>query len=232
MDTFKTKFVKSIVAPLATSLLLLGSIIPASAAGYNATFDFGVLLTGSGGGASTAGQASSATFATMSVQSADYKTFTFDLQLNNLTSVFGAGAFVSSLQVNTFNVDPLSSTIASGAWGVNTVMYSSQASNTGSVSWDFTDSFCAQNNNSCPSNNTPGARLTGSEQVKWNTVFSSAQNPPFDNPPFMLHVQGYGNDSSKWVAVTPIPEPEIYAMLAAGLGLMGFVARRRKQAAA
>lgn len=28
--------------------------------------------------------------------------------------------------------------------------------------------------------------------------------------------------------ITPIPEPEIYAMLAAGLGLMGFVARRRK----
>lgn len=29
--------------------------------------------------------------------------------------------------------------------------------------------------------------------------------------------------------LSPIPEPEIYAMLAAGLGLMGFVARRRKQ---
>lgn len=28
---------------------------------------------------------------------------------------------------------------------------------------------------------------------------------------------------------SPIPEPEIYVMLAAGLGLMGFVARRRKQ---
>jgi hypothetical protein len=27
----------------------------------------------------------------------------------------------------------------------------------------------------------------------------------------------------------PVPEPEIYAMLAAGLGLMGFVGRRRKQ---
>lgn len=30
-------------------------------------------------------------------------------------------------------------------------------------------------------------------------------------------------------AVTPVPEPEIYAMMAIGLGLMGFVARRRKQ---
>lgn len=29
--------------------------------------------------------------------------------------------------------------------------------------------------------------------------------------------------------VNAIPEPEIYAMMAAGLGLMGFVARRRKQ---
>ena len=32
--------------------------------------------------------------------------------------------------------------------------------------------------------------------------------------------------------VTSIPEPEIYAMLAAGLGLMGWTARRRKQQAA
>jgi hypothetical protein len=29
--------------------------------------------------------------------------------------------------------------------------------------------------------------------------------------------------------ITPVPEPEIYAMMAAGLGLMGWVARRRKQ---
>lgn len=31
---------------------------------------------------------------------------------------------------------------------------------------------------------------------------------------------------------TPVPEPEIYAMLGAGLGLMGFVARRRRHIAA
>jgi hypothetical protein len=29
--------------------------------------------------------------------------------------------------------------------------------------------------------------------------------------------------------VSAVPEPEIYAMMLAGLGLMGFVARRRKQ---
>ena len=31
------------------------------------------------------------------------------------------------------------------------------------------------------------------------------------------------------MAATPVPEPETYAMMLAGLGLMGFVARRRRQ---
>ena len=31
------------------------------------------------------------------------------------------------------------------------------------------------------------------------------------------------------VFAIPVPEPETYAMMLAGLGLMGFVARRRKQ---
>jgi hypothetical protein len=35
-------------------------------------------------------------------------------------------------------------------------------------------------------------------------------------------------DSSKWVA--PIPEPETYAMLLAGLGMLGFVGKRRSRA--
>ena len=34
---------------------------------------------------------------------------------------------------------------------------------------------------------------------------------------------------SSGASVTPVPEPEIYAMMAAGLGLMGFVARRRQR---
>ena len=40
---------------------------------------------------------------------------------------------------------------------------------------------------------------------------------------------GTNNDYTLWgVGVAPIPEPEIYAMIAAGLGMMGFVSRRRK----
>jgi hypothetical protein len=47
-----------------------------------------------------------------------------------------------------------------------------------------------------------------------------------------LHVGALNDgDSRSYVNVTPIPEPEIYAMMGLGLGLMGFVARRRKQQA-
>jgi len=41
-----------------------------------------------------------------------------------------------------------------------------------------------------------------------------------------------GNPAQDQLFITPVPEPEIYAMMAAGLGLMGFVARRRKQSVA
>jgi hypothetical protein len=34
------------------------------------------------------------------------------------------------------------------------------------------------------------------------------------------------------MVAAPVPEPETYAMMLAGLGLLGFAARRRKQKAA
>jgi hypothetical protein len=39
-------------------------------------------------------------------------------------------------------------------------------------------------------------------------------------------------DGSNTFTATPVPEPETYAMLLAGLGLLGFAARRSKQKAA
>ena len=39
---------------------------------------------------------------------------------------------------------------------------------------------------------------------------------------------GLGNISTRVIAVSAVPEAETYAMLLAGLGLMGFMSRRRK----
>jgi len=41
-----------------------------------------------------------------------------------------------------------------------------------------------------------------------------------------------GDASSAFGVTTPVPEPETYAMMLAGLGMLGFMARRRKQQAA
>ena len=40
---------------------------------------------------------------------------------------------------------------------------------------------------------------------------------------------GLSHASLYTAAVTPVPEPETYALMLAGLGAMGFVARRRRQ---
>ena len=50
---------------------------------------------------------------------------------------------------------------------------------------------------------------------------------------YFLQIDGYvassaGGSYSGNLAVTPVPEPETYGMLLAGLGLVGFMARRRK----
>lgn len=44
-----------------------------------------------------------------------------------------------------------------------------------------------------------------------------------------LHVQSFAGGYSESFINSPIPEPEAYAMLLAGLGLVNFAARRRKQ---
>jgi hypothetical protein len=50
-----------------------------------------------------------------------------------------------------------------------------------------------------------------------------------DPYPWLLLYNGNGFLSLEYTAVTAVPEPESYAMLLAGLGLLGFMARRRKQ---
>lgn len=93
---------------------------------------------------------------------------------------------------------------------VNTSVYSS-----------FTSNTLAQNlvNAAVAATTGPGA-WTGLGDVQVLNLYSSYSNGVFS-----------GNSQSQ-LYLAPVPEPEIYAMMAAGLGLMGFVARRRKQVAA
>jgi len=52
----------------------------------------------------------------------------------------------------------------------------------------------------------------------------------WNSAPYVTDDVGYGYEPAFGVIeVSPIPEPETYAMLLAGLGLLGFMARRRKE---
>jgi hypothetical protein len=68
------------------------------------------------------------------------------------------------------------------------------------------------------SNGTPGSEFTGLYFDKFdpNKAYVNIQHP------------GDGNDRTLMVAA--VPEPETYAMMLAGLGLVGFMVRRRKAA--
>lgn len=219
-----TKLIARSMAAVAMTALSL------SASAAITTYTFGSFFTGSGpsGGASSS-------FATLSIDaSADNKTFVFDLKVsNNLDAIFGTGAFVSALRVNTAsNQDPISTTIAGGTWGVQAVKFDGSTSNTGGVAWDFIDSFCGTSSG-C-NKNAAGSRLTQGEEVKWTSVFANAQTPLLATPGMIMKVQGYewngrGASAEYTPIVTAVPEPETYAMMLAGLGLMVGIARRRQR---
>lgn len=217
------KLRKLALLPIASAVALS---VAGSAAAVTFDYDFGTYLTGGGPGPTPP------TFAHLSVTTADYMSFIFDLKIGtNLNTVFGStGTFVSKLSVNTAsNADPSSVAILPGSWGVATVRLNTSPPPTGGIAWDFTDGFCGTSTPCNPS--IASSRLAQGEEVEWTTIFATSQNPPFGTPAFALKVQGYGN-SAEYIPSAPVPEPETYAMMLAGLGLMGFVARRRQRSLA
>jgi len=169
----------------------------------------------------------SETFATLSVTTTDNMNYIFDLATTaNFNALFGTpNATIHRLVFNTNNVDPLvgSVRLASGSWGVDHIYYSPSNTELGGVTFDFMEGW------GNPST-SGGSLLQSNERVVWETSFASPTS--FVAPPFALKVFGLGDSGSGhawYVPASPVPEPETYAMLLAGLGMLGFAARRRKQ---
>lgn len=107
------------------------------------------------------------------------------------------------------------------------------------VNWGV-DAYRIQDINNDPLN--PWHDVTGGVKKTWNLTYQLDEGSI--NSLFAYALDGsfgigidpdchYFNDGVTFTVVTvPIPEPETYAMMLAGLGLLGVVARRRKQKAA
>ncbi len=188
------------------------------------SFDYGTLLSASSG-YTAPNNFSSNPFANLLVTNFGTGTWQFTLTINNnLFSSFGSNAFIGGME---FNIDPnvnwnnMTSTFVSSDVGGVTSVATTGGNCTGGTSigcFDFGTNFGKGANN----------RLSQNDYVTWN-VSPFASNANLINS--YIHVQGLGscaNDSAKYTPLSAVPEPKTYVMLLAGLGLIGFIASRRK----
>lgn len=208
---------------LVSALIALAFTSAASAAVY--TYTFGNEIDSSDDGPTAPGN-----FATLLFDDVA-KQFTLSLLSPTFANAFLSGAYVDALAVNYNNGAPgnPSPVAASGISGGVSVV----AANSSNGPYSGNDPFTWRIGNGAN-------RLTNGESVTWtasglNVSWLVNYNPTpvlTGDGTFALHVErsGPGADTDSWyraTLVTAVPEPETYAMMLAGLGLMCFTARRR-----
>jgi hypothetical protein len=210
---------------LAGALIVLGFTTTASAAVY--TYTFGDRIDTQGN--SDFGPATPGDFATLLFDDVT-KQFTLSLINPAFSTAFPSGAYVDDLAVNyndgaQGNPSPVTASAISG--GVSAI-----SANSSTGPYSGSDPFTWGIGNGAN-------RLTNGESVTWtasglDNSWLVNYNPPIltGDGTFALHVNrsGDGVETNSWyraTLVTAVPEPETYAMMLAGLGLMGFVVRRR-----
>jgi hypothetical protein len=224
---------KSLIPAVAMTLLSAMASAPALAAPESYSFNFNAKFAGQGPEVAE-------TFATLSISTVDHKIFSFTLNvLNNLSALFGNNSYIDGLLFNTASSkNPSTSQVTGSGNGVQTVLLEKEDEIVGGVRWEFEDNFDCTGRG-CT---TAKRQLVDGEHLTWQTTYSKEQpNPWLVAPGVAMEVSGIDiNEAIRRCggsqlgegyyisAVTPVPEPETYAMMLAGLGLMGTIARRRK----
>lgn len=194
------------------SKCLAALVLAASAVSSFAQQNYGTLISGT--------FQPTQTFATLSTTaSAGGTVYDFTLTAFDLNTIFTNGAFIGALAVDLGSSSPLP-TVSNIMGGSDSPVEAKTGSGPGGT-WEFKFKLANGQN-----------RLTANETVSWRATFASAVN--FEGREFAMHVQGLtdAQGTSAWydnTPVTAVPEVETYALMLAGLGVIGAIARRRNK---
>ncbi len=200
-----------ILRKLAISMIATGFLIFGSGVHATTSYSFGTLIPGQSG-------PSPVHFADLNATDDGGGNWSFTLTTLDLDTIFGNNSYIGSMAVA--GTKPSSSSTDLGG-GVTVV----DPKNGGGPGGSFNFRYDFGSGGSSD-------RLEANETVTWHVGGLGSDPLPLDGE-LALHVQGinlvgYPGLTSSWY-ISPVPEPETYAMMLVGLGLIGFSLRNQKK---